>query len=115
LLHSGADSAREEKKAMIIQYTGYQPDPNLRSYTFQVREGAANVRNFTLSVKTQSLSECKFKDQDIPDLCYAMMKKNLAAETAAQPLPLFATISDLELRVYKDEHYPAKKKAFKPE
>jgi hypothetical protein len=99
---------------MIIQYTGYQPEPNCRTYGFQVREDAADVRNFILSVKTQSLSDCKFKDQDIPDLCYAKMKEDLASETEARPLPLLVTISDLELHNYMDEHYPAKKKLFKP-
>jgi hypothetical protein len=99
---------------MIVQYTGYQPETNHRTYTFQVREDAANIRTFILSVKTQALSDCKFKDQDIPDLCYAKMKRDLESETEAQPLPLLVTISDLELQKYKDEHYPAKKKLFKP-
>lgn len=98
---------------MIIQYTGYQPETNRRTYAFQVREDAANTRNFILSVKTQSLSDCKFKDQDIPDLCYGKMKRDLESETEAQPLPLLVTISDSELQKYMNEHYPAKKKLIK--
>jgi hypothetical protein len=99
---------------MIIQYTGYEPELNCRNYTFQVREKATKARDFILSVKNQSIADCKFKDQDIPDLCYARMKRDLAAETEAQPLPLLVTISDLELQAYAAEHYPSKRKLYKP-
>ena len=98
---------------MIIRYVGYFPEYDCRSYTFEVREDQGDQRIFTLSVNKQALSECKFKDQDIPDLCYAKMKRELALETKEQPLPLAATISGLELRTYLNEHYPARKKSFR--
>lgn len=98
---------------MIIQYTGYQPEPDGRSYTFDVTNSASGVRKFTLSVENQLIAACKFKDQDMPALCYAKMKKDLDSETEDKPLPLFVRISDLELREYLDVHYPAKKKHFK--
>jgi hypothetical protein len=98
---------------MLIQYTGYQPGTNRRTYSFQVLKEAADVRKFVLSVNNESLADCKFKDQDIPDLCFAKMKRDLETETEAHPLPLLMNISDSDLQKYKDEHYPPKKKSFR--
>jgi len=91
-----------------IQYVGYEPQPNMRTYTFHVIESLVGTREFKVSIKTEALLNSKFKDQDIPDLCFAKLKHDLSVETEEQPLPLRFTVSDVELRKYVEEHYPAK-------
>ena len=96
-----------------IQYVGYEPQPNMRTYTFRVIESLVGTREFKVSIKTEALLNSKFKDQDIPDLCFAKLKHDLSVETEEQPLPLRFTVSDVELRRYVEEHYPAKTRSTK--
>ena len=91
-----------------IQYVGYQPQPNVRTYTFRVIDALVEAREFKVSIKTESLSNNKFKYQDIPDLCFTKLKRDLTFETEENPLPLRFTVSDAELQSYVEEHYPAK-------
>jgi hypothetical protein len=91
-----------------IQYVGYQPQPTMRTYTFRVIEALVEAREFKASIKTEDLLNNKFKDQDLPDLCFTKLKYDLSVETEEQPLPLRFTVSDAELRRYVQEHYPVK-------
>ena len=97
-----------------IQYVGYQPQLNTRTYTFRVIDALVEAREFKVSIKTEALSNNNFKYQDIPDLCFAKLKHNLTFETEGSPLPLRFTVSDAELQKYVEEHYPAKTKRPKP-
>ena len=91
-----------------IQYVGYQAQPPMRIYTFRVIEALAEAREFKASVRTEDLLNNKFRDQDLPDLCYTKLKYDLSVETEEQPLPPRFTVSDVELRRYVQEHYPVK-------
>ncbi len=97
-----------------IQYVGYQAQLNARTYTFRVLEALVEAREFKASIKTEDLLNSKFKDQDLPDLCFAKLKFDLDYETEEHPLPLGFTVSDAELRRYVEEHYPAKSKPLRP-
>ncbi len=97
-----------------LQYIGYQPQPSMRTYNFRVIEPSTETREFKFSIKTEALLKSKFRDQDIPDLCFAKLKHDLSVETEEQPLPRQFTISDLELRRYVEEHYPGRKGSAKP-
>jgi hypothetical protein len=97
-----------------LQYVGYQPQPSMRTYTFRVIEALVETREFKASIKTEDLLNSKFKDQDIPDLCFAKLKHDLSVETDESPMPLQFTVSDVELRRYVEEHYPAKYRPPKP-
>lgn len=97
-----------------LQYVGYQPQSNLRTYTFRVIEALVETREIKVSVKNEALLNSKFKYQDIPDLCFAKLTHDLSVETEQQPLPLQFTVSDMELRRYVEEHYPAKARPAKP-
>jgi hypothetical protein len=97
-----------------IQYVGYQPQPHARTYTFRVIEALVEAREIKVSIGTEALMSSKFKDQDIPDLCFAKLKQDLSAETEEQPLPPQFTVSDAELRRYVEEHYPSKSRPAKP-
>lgn len=96
---------------MNIQFLGFEQNPSGRTYAFRVVEVLKQDREFRLSVDSQSLAAARFKIQDIPDLCFSKLKRDLASETVEQTLPLKMSISDAELRQYIAEHYPAKRKS----
>jgi len=95
---------------MNIQYLGFEQNLNSRTYAFRVIETLKPDREFQLSVDTQSLTANKFKLQDIPDLCFAKLKKELGSETVEQALPLRMRVSDFELQQYVANHYQSKRK-----
>jgi hypothetical protein len=95
---------------MFIQYLGYQPRLNSRTYSFRVIVPPTQEREFTMSIEKQSLMAGGFKCQDMPDLCYSKLKEDLAMELPENPLPLEMTITDTDLRMYREKHYPAKRK-----
>ena len=97
---------------MFIQFLGYQPRLNNRTYSFRVIAPPTQQREFTMSIEKQSLTDGSFKCQDMPDLCYSKLKEDLALETAENLLPLQMTITDTDLRLYTEKHYPAKHKRF---
>ena len=99
---------------MRIQYLGYQPNLNVRTYSFRVVDDLTREREFTLSIKHQSLMANHFKCQDVPDLCFCKLKQELSFETLEQTLPLQMTVSEAELQKYRQEHYPAKRKLSQP-
>jgi predicted DNA binding CopG/RHH family protein len=95
---------------MNIQYLGFEQDLKSRTYAFRVIETLKPDRQFQLSVDTQLLTANKFKLQDIPDLCFAKLKRDLASETAEQTAPLRMRVSEIELQQYLANHYQSKPK-----
>lgn len=101
----------------MIQYRGFEQNLSARTCFFRVfRALDANQqeRQFRLSVKILSLRENKFKLQDLPDLCFSRLKRELSNETGKLGLPLQMSISDGELRKYNDDHYPQRGKSHRP-
>ncbi len=94
---------------MIIQYLGYQPKVEIRTYSFRVVDSPNKEREFAMSIKN-SLMTNAVKYQDVPDLCFSKLKHALTVETPENPLPLQMKITDADLRKYKEDHYPAKRK-----
>ena len=94
---------------MIIQYLGYQPKLEIRTYSFRVVDSPDKQREFAMSIKNSLLTN-NFKYQDAPDLCFSKLKHDLALENPESPLPSQMKITDEDLRRYKEDHYPAKRK-----
>ena len=94
---------------MNIQYLGFEQDLKCRRYAFRVIETLKQDREFHLSVENQAVVACKFKFQDIPDLCFSKLKRDLASENG-ELLPLRSSVSVTELNQYIADHYPSKKK-----
>lgn len=95
---------------MLIQYLGFGQDRKSRTYGFRVAETLKADREFQLRIDLQLVSANKFKLQDIPDLCFAKLKKDLKAETGAQALPLRTRVSETDLKQYLANHYQSKRK-----
>jgi hypothetical protein len=95
---------------MNIQYLGFEQNLQCRTYSFRVIETLKQDREFHLSVDNQALSASRFKFQDIPDLCFSKLKRDLAVETQEQVVPLRIRVSEEELKQYIADHYPSKQK-----
>jgi hypothetical protein len=95
---------------MNIQYLGFEQDVKCRKYTFRVIETLKEDREFQLSVENQAVAASKFKFQDIPDLCFSRLKRELACEKLGEFVALQSFVSEIELNQYIAEHYPSKKK-----
>ncbi|MCI0418109.1 MAG: hypothetical protein L0387_12815 [Acidobacteria bacterium] len=95
---------------MNIQYLGFEQILECRTYSFRVVETLKQDREYQLSVETRSLAASKFKFQDIPDLCFSMLKRDLAIETEDQIVPLRRRVSEADLKHYIEDHYPSKQK-----
>jgi len=98
---------------MLIQYLGYQSISDARTYSFRVIDPLRNEREFTVKIINQTLLDNHFKCQDVPDLCFAKLKKELAVETQDCLLPSQLAISDADFRQYIEAHYPTKRKPVK--
>ena len=94
---------------MTIQYVGYEENLGTRICLFRVFN-TLQERQFRLSVNILLLKENKFKLQDLPDLCFSRLKRELSFETEDQALPLQMNVSDSELKKYFEDHYPQKRK-----
>lgn len=95
---------------MHIQYLGFEQNLKYRTYAFRVVEVPKQDREFQLSVETEALAVSKFKFQDVPDLCFSKLKRDLASETAEHIVPLRIRVSEAELKQYVADHYPLKQK-----
>lgn len=96
---------------MTIQYLGCEQNLLARIYLFRVVNATLQERLFRLSVKILLLVQNKFKLQDLPDLCFSRLKRELNLETGDQALPLQMSVSDSELKKYIEDHYPQKRKS----
>ena len=99
---------------MLIQYLGYEAVSDVRTYSFRVVDSLKNEREFTVKIVNQTLLDNHFKCQDVPDLCFAKLKKELATETQDQLLPSVLTVSNDDFRKYIEDHYFATRKNPKP-
>ena len=95
---------------MNIQYLGFEQDLKCRRYRFRVIETLKEDREFQLTVENQDVVASKFKFQDIPDLCFSRLKRELACEKPGEFVALQSVVSAFELNQYIAEHYPSKKK-----
>jgi len=95
---------------MNIQYLGFEQDLKCRRYSFRVIETLKENREFELTVEDQAVVACKFKLQDIPDLCFSKLKRDLASEKLGEFVALQSFVSETDLNQYIVDHYPSKKK-----
>ena len=97
---------------MQIQYMGFQLKPRGREYCYRVLDTRAETREFTLTILNQAFAGNRVPYQDAADLCYQKLQRALGAETAEQPLPRHATISDQEIEEYERKHRPVKRRSW---
>jgi hypothetical protein len=96
---------------MVIQYLGFQLKPRGRDYSYRVVGPKNETREFTLTISNQSFADHQVPYQDAADLCYQKLRKELAAESAENPLPRHRTISNQELDEYRERYRPVRRRA----
>lgn len=96
---------------MQIQYLGFQLKPRGRDYAFRVTDMKREQREFTLTVPNQAFAEKRVPYQDAADICFRKLQEAIDLETAAEPVPRHATISNQELDEYREKHRPARRRS----
>jgi hypothetical protein len=97
---------------MQIQYVGFQPKAHGRDYTYRVIDSQAEDREFVFTISNRTFAEKQLPYQDAAGLCYQKLQKALDAETAENPLPRRATLSDQDLNAYLESRRPARRRSW---
>ena len=89
--------------ALSVQYVGFEAKPKLREYTFRVKEGADEAREFKLTILNEAFLARRARYQDAPDICAHRLQRELDASTNHPEKNRWA-ISDVELEEYRAAH-----------
>ncbi len=88
---------------IIVQYLGFEAKPQVREYTFLVRETAIEPREFTLTIVNEAFDGHRVRFQDAPDICSLRLHNELAAFANRPPKSHFR-ISETDLDEYRSAH-----------
>ncbi len=97
-------------QTLYVQYVGFEAKPLVREYTFAVREGESEPREFTLTIANEAFDARRARYQDAPQICFLKLQQELAT-SANHPPKTHYRVSDTELENYRDAHAPAHKAA----
>jgi hypothetical protein len=89
---------------VIVQYRGFEAKPQVREYTFNVREAGVE-REFTLKIANEAFVMHRARYQDAPAICALRLNAELAAHSNHPSESQFA-ITDPELDDYRKSHSP---------
>jgi len=89
--------------AIYVQYVGFESKVKTREYTFRVKEGGDEPREFTLTILNEAFLARRARYQDAPDICAHRLQRELDASTN-HPLKNHWAISDTELEEYRVAH-----------
>jgi hypothetical protein len=95
-----------------IQYLGFQQKSGGRDYSFRVQAAKVEAREFVFTITNEEFAERLVRYQDAPDICYRRLQRALAEETAEQPLPRHARVSNQELEEYREKHRVNRKRSW---
>ena len=102
-----------------VQYLGFEAKALVREYSFLVRQGLNESREFTLTIVNEAFHSRRVRYQDAPEICSLKLHQELAA-FANRPPETHYRISEIELEEYRNSHapkvagYPYKHKAKAP-
>jgi hypothetical protein len=93
-----------------LRYMGFESTREGRAYTLQV-DGEGDSRTFVLVILHAAFAARQARFQDAPDLCFAKLQRQLAAEPALLPgSPLVLTSSDFaEYKEAQTKRVPERK------
>lgn len=92
---------------MYIQYVGFDVGRDSRIYSFDVIDPEES-RRFTVEVGLEAFRPFQLKFQDGPGLCFACLKRGLAAETFHAPVVAHLSVGEQDVREYVEAHRPVK-------
>ena len=96
---------------VVVQYTGFQVKDLVREYTFDVREKAAELLHYTLTIANEAFVSHRVRYQDAPDICSLKLHRELDAHANHPPTTSFC-ITDTELAIYQDARTPKVNRSF---
>ncbi len=89
----------------IVQYVGFVCRPQVREYTFSVREVSQEPREYTVTIPNHAFDSHRVRFQDAPDICSLKLRRELAASGNHPELSHY-NMSDVELEEYRTAHAP---------
>ncbi len=92
-------------KEILVQFVGFASNERSREYTFTVREGSTEPREYVVTISNEAFNDHRLRFQDAPDLCSIKLRHELAAH-ANHPVESRFYITDLELDDYRSSHSP---------
>ncbi len=95
-----------------VQYVGFQSKELVREYSFLVRQ-ESGTREFLLAIANEAFRSRRISYQDAPAICSAKLHRELATYANYPPQTQY-TISEGELKEYRDSHAPKAAKGFHP-
>jgi hypothetical protein len=95
---------------VIVQYLGFQAKPQVREYTFNVRE-AGLEREFTLEIANEAFVMHRARYQDAPAICALRLNAELAAHSN-HPQETQFVITTAELADYQGSRAPKPSSSF---
>lgn len=90
---------------IIVQFLGYEVKPQVREYTFSVREASTDPREYTLTIPTEAFNDHLLRIQDAPDVCSRKLRRELAAN-ANHPQETHYAITNADLEDYRSARAP---------
>jgi hypothetical protein len=91
---------------MYIQYTGFHPETDSRTYTFHVIDPPQETREFTVNVCAEAFRTPPFKTQDGPGISMVRLKQELERETQESRAETCLQIGPGDIREYVARNYP---------
>jgi hypothetical protein len=88
---------------IIVQFVGFQAKPQVREYTFTVRERETEPREYVIAINNEAFDSRRVRYQDAPDICSHKLHRELAAAENHPPKSHFH-LSDAELEEYRASH-----------
>lgn len=85
---------------MYIQYSGFEGAVASRIYRFHVIDERHERREFTVGIQSEAFGPSRLGLQDGPDICFALLKKALEAETLETRAEGHLNIGDEDVRAY---------------
>lgn len=89
-----------------LSYLGFRATPQGREYTVRVGGPGSEPRLFVLFIAHATFASGAARFQDAPDLCFARLRRELAANPDLQPGERLV-FSPQELSDYRGEHRTA--------
>jgi hypothetical protein len=100
-------------QAIFMQYVGFESKDQGREYAFQVRYGAQDVRDYTVTIAGEAFVSGRLRYQDGPNVCSSRLKRELTGDSNL-PTGTAFLVTDLELEDYNSRHSPKPKSAYGP-
>ena len=93
---------------ILVRYVGFEAKARLREYTFLVKDGSDEPREFKLTIANEAFLAHRVRYQDAPDICAHRLQRELAASDN-HPAHARCAISEAELEEYRVAHSPKPK------